>query len=81
LQEALLMGYKVVGTDLEPRMIEYTMKNLDWLKAKYNLENAQYNLEQGDATSYGWPLDISAVVSEVYLGRPLAKIPASEELI
>jgi tRNA G10 N-methylase Trm11 len=80
LQEAILMGYKVVGTDLEPRMIEYTMKNLDWLKAKYNLENAQYNLEQGDATSYGWPLDISAVVSEVYLGRPLAKIPASEEL-
>jgi tRNA G10 N-methylase Trm11 len=28
LQEALLMGYSVLGTDLEPRMVEYTEHNL-----------------------------------------------------
>lgn len=31
LQEALLMGYAAYGTDLEPRMIDYTRQNLEWL--------------------------------------------------
>lgn len=34
LQEAILMGYKAYGTDLEQRMIDYTQKNLEWLTAK-----------------------------------------------
>ena len=38
LQEALLMNYRAYGTDLEPRMIEYSEKNLEWLtKTKNNL--------------------------------------------
>ena len=35
LQEALLMGYRVYGTDLNERMIEYSSKNLEWLSEKY----------------------------------------------
>ncbi|MBR2766935.1 hypothetical protein IKD67_02540 [Candidatus Saccharibacteria bacterium] len=35
LQEALLMGYRVYGTDLNERMIEYSSKNLKWLSEKY----------------------------------------------
>jgi tRNA G10 N-methylase Trm11 len=35
LQEALLMGHAVYGTDLEPRMIEYSQANLDWLRNGY----------------------------------------------
>lgn len=31
LQETLLMGYGAYGTDLDPRMVEYSEKNLDWL--------------------------------------------------
>ncbi len=31
LQEALLMGYHAYGTDINPRMIEYSEKNLEWL--------------------------------------------------
>ena len=31
LQEALLMGYKVYGTDLSDRMVEYSERNLKWL--------------------------------------------------
>ena len=31
LQEALLMGYSVYGTDLEPRMLDYSRRNLEWL--------------------------------------------------
>lgn len=35
LQEALLMGYQAYGTDLNPRMIEYSEKNLTWLTGRY----------------------------------------------
>ena len=31
LQEALLMGYRAYGTDIDERMVEYTKRNLDWL--------------------------------------------------
>ncbi|HYH36031.1 MAG TPA: hypothetical protein VD706_00855, partial [Candidatus Saccharimonadales bacterium] len=37
LQEAALMGYDVYGTDLEPRMIEYSEQNMDWLVETYRL--------------------------------------------
>jgi len=80
LQEALLMGLSVVGTDLEERMVDYSKKNLTWLAKNFNLESAEFKLEQGDATNHKWPENISAVVSEIYLGRPLAKAPSSEEL-
>jgi tRNA G10 N-methylase Trm11 len=80
LQEALLMGFSAVGTDLEPRMVEYSTKNLDWLSTKFQPLNTNFVIEQGDATNFTWPENISSVVSEVYLGRPLSKIPPSEEL-
>ena len=80
MQEALLMGYTVTGTDLEPRMIEYTSKNIDWLVASHKLEHKEFQFTQGDATDHQWSGDISAVVSEVYLGRPLSQTPSSEEL-
>ncbi len=31
LQEALLMGYRAYGTDINERMIQYSKKNLEWL--------------------------------------------------
>ena len=34
LQEALLMGYNVYGTDKDERMVRYTEKNLGWLARK-----------------------------------------------
>ena len=38
LQEALLMGYGAYGTDLEPRMIDYSRANLEWLTTHYAQE-------------------------------------------
>lgn len=37
LQEALLMGYRVYGTDVNERMVEYSEKNLEWLsESRFN---------------------------------------------
>ncbi|PID31011.1 hypothetical protein CSA80_02360 [Candidatus Saccharibacteria bacterium] len=56
LQEALLMGCRAYGTDLEPRMIAYSTANLDWLSKTYGLQPERYKLSQGDATSHEWNL-------------------------
>lgn len=80
LQEALLMGYGVYGTDLEPRMIEYSQKNLDWLANTYQLKTADYQLEPADATSFVWQKTIGIIATETYLGRPFTTIPQSEIL-
>ena len=79
LQEALLMGYHVIGTDIEPRMVEYSKTNIQWLVEKYPHIEGQVVIEVGDATNYQWPR-FSAVASEVYLGRPLNILPPPNKL-
>jgi tRNA G10 N-methylase Trm11 len=78
LQEALLMGYDVYGSDSEQRMVDYSAENLDWLKKLYDFdENEQ--LETGDATDHHWQ-SLDFVASETYLGRPLTSLPDAEVL-
>lgn len=80
LQEALLMGYAVYGTDLEPRMIEYSRANLDWLHQQRD-GNFDMRLEAGDATKHRWQMPSALVVAgETYLGKPLSKEPTPELL-
>jgi len=80
LQEASLMGYHVIGTDLEPRMIKYSEKNLEWLHGLYNLPDLEAVLEVGDATSYKWRVQPDFVAAETYLGRPFTTVPSAEIL-
>ena len=81
LQEALLAGYEVYGTDLEPRMAEYTTANMEWLTGKnYPGVTGNYRVEQGDATDFQWTQPIDAVAGETYLGRPFTDKPAPEIL-
>ena len=74
LQEATLMGYKVYGTDLSERMIEYSEKNLKWMGAQ------NYRVEQGDAMTHGWSEKINAVACETYLGAPMSQPPVEIKL-
>ncbi|MGZ6005705.1 MAG: TRM11 family SAM-dependent methyltransferase, partial [Candidatus Saccharimonadales bacterium] len=81
LQEALLMGYRTVGTDLEPRMIEYSQANLEWLLQKYAIAaKSNYLLNAGDATHVDWPERFDTVATEVYLGQPFSSLPAPAKL-
>jgi tRNA G10 N-methylase Trm11 len=73
LQEALLDGYGVMGTDIDPKMIDYSRKNIDWLQSSFGFKGSLRYLEAADATKAMWAsadgLDI--VASETYLGAPL----------
>lgn len=79
LQEAALMGLSVYGTDLEPRMIDYSKANLEWLGYTHHI-SLEPKLETGDATSHHWQTPIDLVVAETYLGRPFSTAPSSEAL-
>lgn len=80
LQEALLDGYRVYGTDLEPRMIDYSGENLMWFKRTYKLPLTAYKLGVGDAASYDWRQPVDLIASETYLGQPFSSLPSPEKL-
>ncbi len=79
LQEAGLMKYAVYGTDLVPKMIDFTAANLKWLQETQNI-NLDVQLEEGDATTHHWKAPIDAVVAESYLGQPFSAPPSAAKL-
>lgn len=81
------MGYNTVGTDLEPRMIEYSEANLSWLTKRHDLAPRTYKLSVGDATDCQWTpptiqhlSSIVHIACETYLGQPFSAEPAPEKL-
>lgn len=83
LQEAALRGCDVYGTDLNPRMVEYTQDNLRWLQDTYMQDTTRsFNTatEVADATNASWQPRIDHIVCETYLGQPLSGLPKPEKL-
>lgn len=79
LQEASLMSYAVYGTDLAPKMIDYSEKNLAWLNETHRTV-VNSRLEQGDAMTHHWKQPVGAVVCETYLGQPFSAPPSPAKL-
>ncbi len=83
LQEGMLMGYKVQGSDLSERMVEYSERNLQWLTKMEGLvpkSTGVVTVEQGDAASLEWQSPIDLVACETYLGQPMSSAPAEIKL-
>lgn len=81
LQEAVLMGYSAHGSDIEPRMVEYSTKNLEWLKEHIGFGGSVSSIEVGDATSHSWKIgNNDTIACETFLGRPLTSIPSNDIL-
>jgi tRNA G10 N-methylase Trm11 len=79
LQEALLMGYEAYGTDVDQRMVDYSLVNTEWLEKQFKFE-AERMIEAGDATNFSWQQAVDFVASETYLGRPFTSTPPGEVL-
>jgi len=82
LQEALLMGCFAIGTDIEPRMADFTTENLHWLYEKigYPGPGLVLQVEASDATNTKWELPFTTIASEAYLGRPFSRTPDAHTL-
>jgi len=81
LQEALIMGYRVIGSDLMPKMINYTRINLNWIIKQRSISNPSIQLMQADATTYHWKQSFDFVASETYLGLPFINQPDEKVFI
>lgn len=80
LQEALLLGLKIYGSDISKEAIKNTIENLAWFIKLKKLDEIKLNsrIKEYDATSAQWvaPNKIATIiVTEPYLGPPLKSIP------
>lgn len=82
LQEALLRGDTVYGSDLNPKMISYTQTNLAWLQDTHHTTGTIGALREADATSFEWKeaKKLDMVVCETYLGQPFSAPPSPAKL-
>ncbi|MBI1856679.1 methyltransferase domain-containing protein [Candidatus Saccharibacteria bacterium] len=80
LQEALIMGYRAYGTDIDRRMFEYSQTNLEWLMDKLQPTQKEFRVSIGDATQNEWVKPIDTVACETYLGRPFSAQPTADVL-
>lgn len=83
LMEGMLMGLNVVGSDIDPRMIQFSQENCEWLNKEFDLSKADnFRVFERDARFLNkkvLPENISAIITEGYLGKPLTQIPSQEE--
>ncbi|MBN2585247.1 N-6 DNA methylase [Patescibacteria group bacterium] len=80
LQEAMMLGLKIYGSDISSEAVENTINNLEWLSKLKKISAGKINLriKEADATKNDWKiLDTSAtvIVAEPYLGPPLRMTP------
>ncbi|NCQ56177.1 methyltransferase domain-containing protein, partial [Candidatus Parcubacteria bacterium] len=81
LMEAMIMGKKAIGSDLEPRMVAMSEKNCQWLKSQFHAPS-DFRVFERDARFIPEELindKIDTIITEGYLGTPVTKTPSPEE--
>jgi len=80
LQETLLAKAKAIGVDINRWCVDATMRNLEWLKNEYKLENAEYRVLQGDIQRLSQKIgleEIDCIATEPDLGPALRQVPTT----
>ncbi len=83
LQEAAIMGYDCLGSDIDQRMTDYAKTNLDWLRSLPRSplpKEVSTEILRADATSYIWPRKPTLIASETDLGPPFGSFPSNYQL-
>jgi len=81
LQEALLLGYKVIGSDVNEKAVEDSRRNLEWLKENSKLRALNSELFQINVKNISKKVkQVDAIVTEPYLGPPLRGKPKEDEV-
>jgi tRNA (guanine10-N2)-dimethyltransferase len=86
LAEGLLMGFSVVGSDIEQKVLDKAQKNLSWIRNQTTnniIPEQTFRLFHKDATALSaqdLPEKIDLIVTESYLGPPITNLPSPEEI-
>lgn len=77
LLEALVLGYPVLGNDMERAQMASSKKNINWLETQKSLieKMPDFDLLVGDARSFRGPRKPHVIVTEPWLGPPLREKP------
>lgn len=78
--EAMLMGKEAIGSDIDPRLVDFSKINCEWAQKEFSTKSS-FRIFQKDAqdlTKQDLPEKIDAIITEGYLGKPISKIPASK---
>lgn len=76
------MDFAAYGTDLNPRMIDFSRQNLAWLADHYDVSPVDATLKAADAMTFQWEIPPRPIIAcEGYLGRPIGgQHPTPEQL-
>jgi len=84
LMEGLLMGHRVIGSDISSKAILDTKTNLEWLKKEFKIEeNFILDVFEKDSTQISkddLKIQPDCIVSETYLGPPISRIPEQKTI-
>lgn len=83
IQEANIMGYKGIGSDISEKAIENAERNLLWIKNRYKLPQGRYELFVSDvkALEENLPkLGYEAIVTEGTLGPAFSEPPNDSQI-
>ncbi len=79
LQEAMLMGFKITGSDKRSSTVKKCKSNLRWIKSKYKIKS-EYSIYKSDISEISTKIkSADCIVTEPYLGPYLKKLPAETE--
>ncbi len=90
VQEGVLLGYRMLGSDINPIAITGSEKNLEWFRNRYKVSPGKFHVEVADAkevstlvaklAEIGAYKTVSGIVTEGYLGPMYGKFPRPHEI-
>lgn len=90
VQEGVLLGYRMLGSDINANAIAGSEKNLEWFRNRYKIAKGKFHVETADAREcsklvenlikIGAFKSVSGVVTEGYLGPMYTKFPTPPDI-
>ena len=81
LMEAGILGFDLLGSDIDEKAIEYTEKNIEWLSGIGEIGDVKYKVFQMDVTNPPARIvsdlkktEVKCVVCEPYMGPPQRRV-------
>jgi tRNA G10 N-methylase Trm11 len=83
IQEGLLLGFRMIGSDINKSAIHGSETNLEWFRNRYKIAPGKYNVEVADATNLAHLMasqKVAAVVTEGTLGPVYGNYPKPADI-
>jgi len=83
IQEGLLLGYRMLGSDINKNAIRGSEVNLEWFRNRYKIAPGKYNVEVADATNCAHLMasqKIASIVTEGTLGPVYGVYPKPNDI-